>query len=142
MTVMPRFVVLFHEVPPNLPRASHCDLMLEMGDVLWTWELPQWPPAQGVQAVRLPDHRRDYLEYEGPLSEGRGSVRRLDQGTYRIVAHTRGRLLLQVRGQHHRGRLHLEQMPASGLPSGETQRVWGVAWAEETSAEPSTDADG
>ena len=35
---------------------------------------------------RLADHRLDYLEYEGPVSGDRGSVRRVDGGQYRSGA--------------------------------------------------------
>lgn len=140
MNVMSRFVVLFHAMPPDSPRRSHCDLMLEMGHVLWTWELPQWPPTAGTQAIRLPDHRRDYLEYEGPLTGGRGSVRRLERGTYRILAHNRQRLIVQILGQQHRGHLFLEALPAGGRPSAEVPRAWSVGWAEESPSTPSTGA--
>lgn len=34
----------------------------------------------------LPDHRRRYLEYEGPISGDRGSVRRILAGRYRCIA--------------------------------------------------------
>jgi hypothetical protein len=51
---MPRFVILRHDSP----RGVHYDLMLEDGDVLKTWALPQ-PPEAGVEMVcdALPDHR-------------------------------------------------------------------------------------
>jgi hypothetical protein len=35
-----------------------------------------------VDAQRIADHRLAYLEYEGPISGGRGTVRRLDGGSY------------------------------------------------------------
>ncbi len=75
---MPRFVILEHDCPH-----LHWDLMLEMGNALRTWRLAA-PPTPGVfvAAVPLGDHRLHYLDYEGPVSGGRGSVRRWDQGTY------------------------------------------------------------
>ena len=36
-----------------------------------------------VAAVRLPDHRRRYLTYQGPLSDDRGEVRRVAAATVR-----------------------------------------------------------
>lgn len=134
---MPRFVVLWHQTPPSSPRASHCDLMLEMGEVLWTWELPQWPPLCGTQAVRLPDHRRDYLQYEGPLTRARGSVRRLDQGTYELLGGTHPRIVAQIAGQQHRGQLVLEELTAEASSAAAAQRTWSVGWVEDTSSEPS-----
>ncbi|MHC4415085.1 MAG: hypothetical protein ACYS0G_07365 [Planctomycetota bacterium] len=37
--------------------------------------------GQRLKARRIADHRPRYLGYEGPLSEDRGSVRRLARGT-------------------------------------------------------------
>ena len=33
-------------------------------------------------ATRLPDHRKHYLDYEGEISGNRGTVARIDAGTY------------------------------------------------------------
>lgn len=94
---MARFVLLLHDCPNQKPRPTHCDLMLETGDALATWALATLPSDwqtslrdsqltfalnNFVDAERLPDHRLAYLDYEGPVSNGRGSVRRLDAGTY------------------------------------------------------------
>ena len=50
----------------------HYDLMLEVG-VLRTWSEP---PVAGVELEcrLLADHRLPYLDYEGPISGGRGTV--------------------------------------------------------------------
>jgi hypothetical protein len=61
--------------------------MLEDGDALRTWALTGAPgsaPDEGeaVVAERLADHRLAYLDYEGPLSDDRGSVTRWDCGTF------------------------------------------------------------
>jgi hypothetical protein len=37
-----------------------------------------------IVADGLPDHRLDYLTYEGPISGDRGEVRRWDEGTYEM----------------------------------------------------------
>jgi hypothetical protein len=100
---MPRFVLLYHECPPDYERPSHWDLMLEAGGVLRTWALMQlprdWHAVQSrtalahpscspvaanntVRADALGDHRLAYLDKEGPLSGNRGAVRRIDSGTY------------------------------------------------------------
>jgi hypothetical protein len=39
-----------------------------------------------VAAERLADHRAAYLEYEGPVSEGRGQVVRVAEGSYELLA--------------------------------------------------------
>ena len=93
---MPRFVLLYHDCPPGyIP--SHWDFMLEREGALSTWRLSELPAAwrkegavrQGepceLSAVRLAEHRLDYLEYEGALSGDRGSVSRYDAGTYEII---------------------------------------------------------
>jgi hypothetical protein len=75
---MPRFVLLEHRW-----QGIHWDLMLERDTSLRTWAIDA-PIGVGIDlpARSLPDHRRLYLDYEGEVSGGRGTVRRLDQGTY------------------------------------------------------------
>jgi hypothetical protein len=74
---MPRFVILEHDHP-----LLHWDLMLEAGDALNTWRLAAPPGTQSIQATGLDDHRRIYLDYEGPVSGNRGNVRRWDAGLF------------------------------------------------------------
>ena len=78
---MPRFVVLEHDFPD-----LHWDLMLEVGPVLKTWRLTHPPASDGgrVNAVPIADHRLVYLDYEGPISGNRGTVKRWDWGEYQI----------------------------------------------------------
>ena len=61
---MPRFVILEHDHP-----ILHWDFMLESGEVLRTWRLAA-PPRPGADFSAAPsfDHRRVYLDYEGPIS--------------------------------------------------------------------------
>ena len=77
---MRRFAVLLHE--GHGP--THYDLMLEVAgeDRLATWRLGDWPPREGTGAEALPPHRRAYLNYEGPVGGGRGTVRRVAAGTW------------------------------------------------------------
>jgi hypothetical protein len=72
-----RFVILTHDHP-----FLHWDLMLEDGDALTTFRLLQ-EPATGVAiaAEALAAHRKAYLNYEGPVSGGRGTVTQWDRGT-------------------------------------------------------------
>lgn len=78
---MLRYVVLAHDWP-----MPHFDLMLEHGGMLRTWRLTAWPLVEGQSVERLPDHRLAYLEYEGPVSGGRGVVKRVACGEYRLVS--------------------------------------------------------
>lgn len=77
-----RFVILEHSVNGGV----HFDLMLEVAgqELLRTFQLARWPLAVGetCACVQLADHRRAYLEYQGEISGGRGSVRRVDTGTW------------------------------------------------------------
>ncbi|GIW90249.1 MAG: hypothetical protein KatS3mg109_0681 [Pirellulaceae bacterium] len=103
---MPRFVLLRHELPAESQRASHWDLMLEAGGVLKTWELiALWEDQKSVTARRLPDHRLDYLEYEGPVSSGRGTVRAVDRGTFETLAHDQHHWLVRLDGGRYKGTL-------------------------------------
>jgi hypothetical protein len=73
-----RYVVLHHE---GVAR-PHFDLMVEWSAVEWleTFRCPAWPPRVGQTLTKIDSHRREYLEYEGPLSGDRGSVRRIAAG--------------------------------------------------------------
>jgi hypothetical protein len=102
----PRFVVLEHDHP-----SLHWDLMLEAGESLRTWRLAA-PPAPGVvtEATPLGDHRRLYLDYEGPVSGGRGRVTRWDHGTF--AGECGGEeLALRLDGGRLRGVLRLGRRP-------------------------------
>lgn len=111
---MPRFVILEHDHP-----RLHWDLMLETGDVLRTWRLAA-PPALGVAvaALELPHHRPAYLDYEGPVSGGRGTVVRWDAGSFTAAADEPGHLLLSLEGGRCRGRAVLRR------GSGEAWTFW------------------
>ncbi len=84
-----RYVVLHHtgfEQP-------HFDLMLEAelgSERLLTWRTPAWPLREGMRLIRLGPHRRGYLDYQGPVSRGRGEVRRVAQGTCALSWHAGG----------------------------------------------------
>ena len=73
------FVVLLHQTCGG----DHYDLMIDRGEFLATWQVPL-PPEQAIRraiaCTRIADHRRAYLDYEGPISGDRGHVRRHDTG--------------------------------------------------------------
>ena len=125
---MPRFVLLYHDCPPEYVRASHWDLMFEVGDSLRTLALRALPknwhaahlqtatafPASpalatenSVSAEPLGDHRREYLRYEGPLSDQRGRVSRIDAGTFKTLAQSEGRWQIKLAGHYIRGAITL-----------------------------------
>jgi hypothetical protein len=82
-----RYVVLHHTGVPE----EHFDLMFETapGSSLATWRSAVWPVVT-VTAERLADHRREFLEYEGPVSGDRGQVRRVAAGEFHVEATTDG----------------------------------------------------
>lgn len=121
---MPRFVVLRHELPPDSPRGSHFDLMLEDGGALRTWACDELPRlGQSVTADQLRDHRLAYLDYEGPVSNHRGSVKRVAGGEYELIRETAEALQVRLTGENWRGVLTLDRLPDG------TQR-WRVSLAE------------
>jgi len=113
---MPRFVILTHDHP-----FLHWDFMLEDGPGLRTWRLLQAPELDTpIAAEALADHRLAYLEYEGPVSGGRGHVARWDAGEYEPVESTPTRVTVRLVGQRFRGEAVLEE---SDSKSGWTFRV-------------------
>lgn len=119
---MPRFVVLYHEIPSGDERQSHFDLMLECGGVLRTFALPHWPSGnEPVTCEPLQDHRLAYLDYEGPISGNRGQVTRHESGEYDLLADAAGEVVVALRGQRLRGTLTLERQS-------ENTAAWAASW--------------
>ena len=93
-----RFVILHHRVADG----EHWDLMLEHGGVLLTWQLQREPVDRSslpIPARRIGDHRRAYLEYEGPLSGDRGHVRRVEAGSVEFRDTSPDRYVVQLRSR-------------------------------------------
>lgn len=119
---MPRFVLLLHECPNGIPRSTHCDLMLETDESLETWALGQLPsdwhslstPKDSIQlastnsvaAERIAEHRKAYLDYEGPVSGERGNVRKLDAGSF---CNCQTPFSYELKGQKIKGKIELRQ---------------------------------
>lgn len=83
MTMNLRYVVLHHQGIDQ----PHYDLMFETStdSELMTWRSPCWPIDRPTPLVRLADHRRHYLDYEGPISGNRGYVTRVACGLCSIT---------------------------------------------------------
>ena len=118
---MPRFVILYHQMPDGCERPAHWDLMLEADGALWTWALPEPKPGLTCIAERLADHRLFYLDYEGPISGGRGTVTRWDAGDYEVVEENEQRLVVTLTGGRIAGTLTIEQEERKN--PGQPQRV-------------------
>lgn len=104
---LPRFALLEH-----VRDGVHWDFLLERDGVLKTWAL-DGVPAPGVERIArpLPDHRLIYLDYEGPISGDRGSVRRVDGGGYEAVEWGDGRIRARLRGRQLVGEVLLIRRP-------------------------------
>jgi hypothetical protein len=103
---MPRFVILEHTW-----NGVHWDLMLEVGVHLRTWAIDA-PIAFEIDlcARDLADHRLAYLDYEGPVSGQRGSVRRVEQGEFDVLAWTADLIHVQLRGGQLVGKVALRRV--------------------------------
>lgn len=120
---MARCVLLRHDLPDG---TWHIDWLLArqaIGDDdardLLTFRVarPELLNAPGTfEATRLPDHRRLYLRYEGEVSGGRGSVRRVGEGAATIERDEPGCVIVEV--QFEGARLRYE-----GRPTG-TSDIW------------------
>ena len=77
----------------------HYDLMLESDEGLLTWAMGRLPQAgKSCGAIKLPLHRELYLTHEGPVSEGRGTVKRVMSGEYEFLSPER--VLLKSKKQN------------------------------------------
>lgn len=128
LALMPRYVLLRHEVPASFGRASHWDLLLERDDACETWALDELPVAWAerlgaerlgidstdaikspTSAIRLPAHRKHYLSFAGPVSNNRGTVARVAAGEYVALEWTDARIIIEYQTGHLTGSAQLTQ---------------------------------
>lgn len=92
--------------------------MIENGERLATWKFPATPESAAKSPIacrRIGEHRRDYLDYEGPISGDRGHVTRHDRGVCRVLVKAESnsegssRWTVAFDGQHLHGRYDLVQ---------------------------------
>ena len=85
---MPRFAILEHDWP-----SLHWDFLLECR-AAFSEPVVLAEPAPGSEASVEPigDHRLLYLDYEGPVSGNRGTVKCWDAGTFEWIADTAERI--------------------------------------------------
>ncbi|MFO0952335.1 MAG: DNA polymerase ligase N-terminal domain-containing protein [Isosphaeraceae bacterium] len=116
---MPRFVLLEHTW-----NGIHWDFMLERpdGSSLRTWAVDSpVVPDVDLPARDLAEHRTAYLDYEGEVSGGRGSVRRVDGGEYEALTWSDDRVEVRIRGVQLVGTVELRRT-GSGTVDGTTDR--------------------
>ena len=92
-----RYVILRHDGIEQ----PHFDVMFEAAESgpLITLRSDAWPAVKGSTLQRLADHRRAYLDYEGPVSGNRGFVRRIASGTCELLPDDHGVLRVTLDGQ-------------------------------------------
>ena len=109
-----RTVLLRHHTPAG----SHFDWLL---DTPKAWRNPRsrvwtartqtsagdWADAGTWNLSRIADHRRHYLTYRGPLSGGRGTVDRVDEGWFVPQLWDDGQMILDLTMVQCRGRVRL-----------------------------------
>jgi len=126
---MRRFVILEH-----CWNGVHFDFMVESepGGPLRSWAIDANPTAGGdLPARALPDHRREYLTYEGAISGGRGSVSRWDEGGCSVVKWEPDCVRLVLEGRHITGPVELK---LSDLTGGAEASASGMLSASGTGA--------
>jgi hypothetical protein len=105
-----KFVIHHH-----ITKDTHFDLMIDNGESLDTWQvheddLDRLIQGEAVSAELIEPHRRDYLEYEGPVSRGRGRVEIYDRGEYRIILSEESFLSLMLKGKKFIGKIEIKKI--------------------------------
>lgn len=105
-----RIVILHH----TTRQGSHYDWLMEDPHALvqatddaqaslWAARVEQppwlWRGDRRQLLTPLVPHRRHYLQYQGPISAGRGSVKRVACGVFHPICWTPGLLRLQIHWQ-------------------------------------------
>jgi hypothetical protein len=109
-----RYVILRHEKIDS----PHFDLLFETSpnSPLLAWRSQAWPITQSTPLLHLSHHRGHYLTYEGPLSGGRGSVRRIESGAVARLTQSPTGIELSLQNDSRTIVLKLALDPARGEP--------------------------
>ncbi len=98
--------------------------MLERGETLMTWRISRTSFQEPQAAVRIADHRKAYLDFEGEIAGGRGRVKIWDAGTYELEEERPDLIRIAISGRQINTRLVLRR----AAPSPETpDPLWTVA---------------
>jgi len=95
--------------------------MLEQGTHLATWRIASQPigsTTSPIECTRISHHRKRYLNFEGPLSGGRGVVTRVDQGWFQLLAADDDEWTLDFAGRHLTGPHRLTRV------AGDAREAW------------------
>ena len=100
------------------PADTHYDWLLADPDDphgrLWTLRCPDssdhWHLPGRLLLTPLPAHRRLYLDYQGPISGGRGTVQRIDAGRFLPRLWTPDRRLIDLQLDRCRARVAFDRL--------------------------------
>lgn len=117
---------------------THWDLMLQSPSdetkddrilVTWKFSVPPRPKslAHPLPARALANHRRHYLDYEGPISNNRGRCRIVDRGIFELITRRSDLWVVRFSGQVLVGKFTLSKI---GDPD-----VWVMTPAHEKEAQ-------
>jgi hypothetical protein len=110
-------------------RASHFDLMLEKNGLLTTFELFQLPiPGERFPVRRLPEHRIDYLDYEGPISGDRGHVTQWTAGHYLTAIESENKWILELYSPRLSARIVLLRPTSDNIAEPKTWHLRASRW--------------
>jgi hypothetical protein len=68
--------------------------------------------SRSMPCVRLPAHRLRYLDFEGDIGGGRGSVQIVDRGAYSCLEWNDRHIVVNFRGTMMRGEFELQRLEA------------------------------
>ena len=92
----------------------HWDLMLEIDDALATWRIAADPlaisPGAEIEATRIQDHRKAYLDYAGAVSGRRGRVEPQDSGQLSVTSGDDDLWAFELAGSELQGRFELRRI--------------------------------
>ena len=92
----------------------HWDLMLEIDDALATWRIEADPlaisPVGRIEATRIHDHRKAYLDYAGEVSGQRGRVAPQDSGQLSVTSGDGDLWTFKLGGSILQGRFELRRI--------------------------------
>jgi len=93
---------------------THWDLMLEIDGALATWRIDADPlaisPGGRIEAARIHDHRKAYLDYSGEVSGARGRVDPQDSGQLSVASGDDDLWTFELGGSVLRGRFELRRI--------------------------------
>lgn len=97
---MVKYVIQKHSHRDN---PVHWDLMIQSGDKLLTWRIDLSPSELredvAVKAVVIADHELRFLDYQGAVNNGLGSVEIADKGECKILRQDQSQIEVMFSGK-------------------------------------------